>query len=449
MKLKKIQTNYLKKEFLKEYKEITLLKNLSNKEEFKIINIYPNIKYQHFIGFGGAFTEATAYNFSKLSDTNKLQLLKDYFSEQGLNYNLCRTTINSCDFALNNYTYLDRFSKNIKSFSIKHDKNYIIPMIKSALSIKPNLKLIATPWSPPAFMKDNNNMNNGGKLLPKYREMWAQYILKFLQEYKKENINIDFITIQNEPNALQSWESCLYTPEEMAEFIQDYILPIFEKNKVSTKILLWDHNKDNIVSNINRIFQKISPKNKNIFGIGFHWYTGDHFENLSLLKQLYPDKILINTERCTGYSSFNKSDEVKNAELYSHDIIGNLNSGSSGEVDWNMLLDYKGGPNHKKNNCDSHVMLNSDNSSYIKHLSYYYIAHFSKYILPGAIRIAFSKFSKDLDVTAFKNLDNSIVIIILNCNEYSIDYNLLIDNSLYRDNIKPHSIITYIITKEA
>lgn len=232
----------------------------------------------------------------------------------------------------------------------------------------------------------------------------------------------------------------------MSEFLNTNLIPTFKQNNIDTKILLWDHNKDNILNGVTTIFNNLFS-NDLVAGIGYHWYTGDHFDNLTLLKKLYPDKLLINTERCTGYSNFRESDEIINAELYSHDIIGNLNSGSSGEVDWNMLLDYNGGPNHKKNNCDSHIMLSKDNSNYIKHLSYYYIAHFSKYILPGAKKIEHSSYTKNLDIISFKNTDNSIVIVILNTNNFSVNYTISIESLYLKDIINSHSIISYVLKK--
>ena len=368
--------------------------------------------------------------------------MKDYFSPNGLNYSLCRTHIGSCDFCLKSYSYL--YNEDINTFSIEHDKKYLIPMIKNALKINSNIKLLASPWSPPSFMKDNHRLILGGKLLQKYYDLYSLYLAKYIEEYKKENINIHYLSIQNEPSFAAPWESCIYTPEEETSLISNYIIPCFNRRNIKTKLLVWDHNKEKILNRANIYFKNNSNFN-NISGIAFHWYSGDYFEELELINKLYPNKLLIHTEGCTGYSKFKKSDEVNNAEIYSHDIIGNLNSGANGFIDWNMVLNYKGGPNHKFNYCNAPIMINKQNDDYIKNLSYYYIAHFSKYIRPGAKRIAYSKYTDKIEVCTFKNLDNSVIIVLLNRNDFNMQYILNINNQVYKDNLDSHCIVTFII----
>lgn len=214
-----------------------------------------------------------------------------YFLENEMNYNICRLGIASTDFSKNSYSYSNEIG--LKDFSIKEDMEYIIPIIKKSQNRNNNLKFLASCWSPPAFMKSNGKLTNGGTLLPKFRTEYANYLVKFINAYKNEGINIDYITIQNEPNAKQIWESCLYTPEEELDFIENYLGPAFEKGKINTKILLWDHNKEKLISRYEN--KKISNI---ISGFAFHWYTGDHFENIELLKLKYPNKLLFHTEGC-------------------------------------------------------------------------------------------------------------------------------------------------------
>lgn len=412
--------------------------------EEKIINIYPNIEYQEIIGFGGAFTESSAFAISRLSDEKYVDAINEYFSDEGLCYNLCRTHINSCDFSLNNYAYLN--NSNLNNFSIERDEKYLIPMIKSALKINPNIKLLASPWSPPSFTKDNNNMNNGGKLLPEYRQFWANYLVRYVDEYEKHGITIHYMTIQNEPKAIQTWDSCIYTSKEEGDLIRNYLYPTFINNKKKVKFLIWDHNKERLFTRTTDVIEDANT-DKAISGMAFHWYSGDHFENIELVRKIYPDKILFATEGCTGYSNFNSNDEIKNAEIYAHDILGNLNAGANGQIDWNMFLDYRGGPNHKQNYCNSPIMINKNNTNYIKNLTYYYIGHFSKYIKPGARRIAYSKYTDKIEVTCFKNNDNSIIVVLLNRTDYTQLYNIYINNMIYNDEINPHSIITFKIVQ--
>ena len=444
MNITKFETNLKRNKIMKKSEITNVNKDLGGLENNLII-IYPDKKYQEILGFGGAFTEAAGYSLSKLNTSLQDELIKDYFSEQGLNYTLCRTHINSCDFCLDTYAYSN--NESLSDFSIDRDKKYIIPMIKSALKINPNINLIATPWSPPAFMKDSNNMKKGGKLLEKYKSLWADYIVKYLQEYKKQNINIKYMTIQNEPNAAQPWESCKYTASEEKDIIKDHIFPTFKKNNIETKLLIWDHNKERLIYRAQEIFSDNEVKNM-VAGIGYHYYSGDHFENVKLFTELYKDKLIIHTEGCTGYERLwfkKRQRRIPNAEIYAHDIIGDLNSGSNGYIDWNMVLDYKGGPTHVHNSCNAPIMLNKKASDYEKTLSYYYIGHFSKFIKPGARRIAFSKYTSELEVTSFVNVDNSIIVVILNRSDDSKKANLCVDKKVYDSSIQGHSIVTLVI----
>ena len=440
MNILKFETNYKRKLFFN--KSNYSYKNYSEKIENEIINIYPEIKYQSIIGFGGAFTEATGYSLSQLPKETQEQLINEYFSENFAHYSLCRLPIGSSDFSQKSYSYSNK--SDLSDFSIEKDKKYIIETIKNAQRINPNIKFLASPWSPPKFMKSNKMLVLGGKLLDRYKQTWANYLVKYIKEYKKENINIDYITVQNEPNAIQVWESCLYSPDEEKDFVTNYLYPTFKVNHINTKILIWDHNKEKLYSrtkqelNTNKSLEAIS-------GIAFHWYTGDHFENIKLIHEFFPGKLLIHTEGCTGYSKFNPNDEVHNAEIYAHDILGDLNSGVNGYIDWNMVLDYRGGPNHKFNYCNSPIMINKDNSNYIKNLSFYYISHFSHFINPGANRIAFSRYSSDIEVTSFKNIDNSIAIILLNRNNFNKEYNIVINNMVIHDNLDSQAIVSYLI----
>ena len=350
--------------------------------------------------------------------------------------------IGSTDFSPKSYSYSSK--TDLSDFSVKQDENYIIPIVNKAQKENPNLKFLSSPWSPPKFMKSNKMLVLGGKLLDKYKQTWAEYISKYILEYKKYGINIEYVTVQNEPNAVQLWESCIYTPAEEINFVTNYLYPTFEKNSITTKILIWDHNKEKLFT---RSIAELTTNTalKAVAGIAFHYYTGDHFENISLTQNSFPGKLLIHTEGCTGFSKFNPEDEVKNAEIYAHEILGDLASGANAYIDWNLVLDNKGGPNHKLNFCNSPIMINNTSSDYIKNLSFYYIGHFSKLIQSSAQRIAHSKYSSDIEVVAFKNPDNSIVIILLNRNNFNKEYNLVFKDLVLHDNLDSHAIVSYLI----
>ena len=440
MEIKKIETNYKRKLFFYESKVNS--KKYSEKYENQIINIYPEITYQTIIGFGGAFTESTGFALKSLPKEKQVNLLNEYFSKSGLNYSIGRLPIGSSDFSLKSYSYSNK--ADLSDFSIEKDKEYIISTVKSALKINPNLKFLASIWSPPKFMKSNKMLVLGGKLLKEHRQTLADYYCKYIKEYFKNEISINYITVQNEPNAIQIWESCLYSPEEEMDFAINYLFPTLKRNEINTKILIWDHNKEKLFT---RSLHELKDNKalEAISGIAFHWYTGDHFENIELTHNAFPGKLLFHTEGCTGYSKFNPKEEVKNAEIYGHDILGDLNSGIHAFIDWNLILDNKGGPNHKLNYCNSPVMINKEKDDYIKNLTFYYIGHFSKFIQTGAKRIAFSKYTSDIEITSFINPDNSIAVVLMNRNDFNKEYNLVIKDNIIHDNLDSHAIVTYLI----
>lgn len=440
MKITKYETNYKKNLFFS--KTTKRENNLPKRFENELINIYPDVTYQQILGFGGAITEAAGYCYSKLSQDKKEKFLEDYFSSYGLNYTLVRLPIGSTDFSFKPYSYSNK--PDLSDFSIQKDKEFILPLLKKA-SEKNQLTVFSSPWSPPRFMKNTKMLILGGKLLTKYKQTLANYFVKYILAYKAEGIDIKYVTIQNEPNAIQPWESCLYDADEESDFALNYLYPTFEKNNLSTKILIWDHNKERLFTRALAEFSKKSALDK-IAGLAYHYYSKDHFENIRLVREHFPSKLLIHTEGCTGFSDVHSPDEYQNGEIYAHDIIGDLNAGSNGYIDWNIMLDSKGGPNHKKNYCKSPIMLTKDEQDYIKTSSYYYIGHFSKFILPYAKRLAFSNYSENLEITAFKNPDNSIVIVVLNRKWFNINYNICIYDKIIKDQIEPNSILTYIIS---
>src|SRR2546426_7081235 len=207
----------------------------------------PRKTFQPFLGIGGALTDAAAETFARLPAARQEELLQAYYStDRGIGYTLARTNIHSCDFSSESYTYVNEGDKELRSFSISHDKQFRIPFIKQALATAGGkLTLFGSPWSPPAFMKDNNSMLHGGKLKPEFYQSWANYYTKFIKAYQKEGIPIWGITIQNEPMATQTWESCIYSAEEERDFLKNYLGPTIKRERLGDKkIIVWDHNRD-------------------------------------------------------------------------------------------------------------------------------------------------------------------------------------------------------------
>ena len=395
----------LKKSFVKE-----------DSLENEAVNLYPEIQYQKILGFGGAFTESAAYNYSLLNDVQRQLFLKSYFQRgNGLGYNFCRIPINSCDFSLSPYTYVEENDTELQTFSLRHDEKYLIPMLKAAVKESDgHLSFFASPWSPPGWMKNNGSVFQGGKLLPQYADLWGEYFARFIEGYRKKGIQIVAVTAQNEPKAAQTWESCQYTAKEEADFIVRHLKPALERHGLgNVGILLWDHNKERMFERACGSFQTEGARQA-VWGIGFHWYSGSHFQSLDLAAQAFPEKKLIATEFCLG----GKQDLTVTAEdalLYSQEISGDLNHGASAVVDWNLILDEKGGPYHNRSfGCKAPVVYQSESKSVKYTPVFTAIGHFSRLIEKGAIRIANSTYSPSLLCTSVQNPDKSIIAVLTN-----------------------------------
>jgi glucosylceramidase len=413
----------------------------------KIISYNPEIKFQEILGFGGAFTEAGAYVLSNIDQEKRAGIIESYFHPQkGIAYSLCRTHINSCDFSLGNYSYDDvEGDKELLHFNIEHDNKYLIPFIKQALGLAgAKFLLLASPWSPPFWMKTNKKMNNGGKLKPEYREAWALFLAKYIKAYEEEGIPIWGITVQNEPNAVQTWDSCIYTGEEERDFIRDYLGPRLAKDGLKDKkIIIWDHNRD-LIFDRTKIVLSDKKAAQYIWGVGFHWYADDEFENLSRTHQAFPDKPLLLTE--ASLMGGVKLGAWDRGEIYAYNIIEDLNNWASGWIDWNMVLNIKGGPNHAGNFCDAPVLVDEDKGQINYQSSYYYMGHFSKYIRPGARRIQSQSTHHELETVAFKNPDQSIVIVVLNRTGQEFQFTISDDGEAAEASSPAHSIMTFIIS---
>ncbi len=436
------------KAYITDYSKNCFWKEMPEPEKggdaMRTVRIYRDCKYQTIRGFGGAFTQSSGYNFGKLPAEKQKSFIGDYFSENGLNYNLGRVHINSCDFALGNYTYLKDADSQEDEFDISIDEKYIIPMIEEAAKYG-ETELLASPWSPPAYMKTNGDMNHGGKLIKDFYGKWARYMVRYVQEFRKRGANITMITVQNEPEAVQTWDSCIYTAGEEGEFAASFLGPELEKAGLSdVKLFVWDHNKE-ILYDRAKGAMSVPGADRYIGGFAFHWYTGDHFDAVRLTQEAFPGKELIFTEGCVEYSRFADSNEVGKAEMYAHDMIGNLNAGATGIIDWNLLLDAQGGPNHVGNFCAAPVMCSEAFDDYEKRLSYYYIGHFSRYIRKGAKRLATSRFSDSVEIAAFENPDGSTAAVLMNRTGSDNRFCLTDGAEGHFITLPAHSIVTVII----
>ena len=412
--------------------------------------VNPSKQFQSFIGIGGAITDASAEVFAKLSEDKQQELINAYYGEDGIDYTLLRTTIHSSDFSSGSYTYIEEGDKDLKTFSIDHDRQYRIPMIKRAMeSATIPLLFYVSPWSPPAFMKGKEDMLRGGKLLPEYYQSWASYYAKFIKAYEAEGFQIWGLTIQNEPMAVQTWESCVYTAEDERDFLKNYLGPTLEKEGLGDKkIVVWDHNRDLISHRANTIFGDPEAA-KYAWGIGFHWYErwagGESmWDNLKNVNESFPDKHLLFTEGCIEAFDETQYQSWSNGERYGISMINDFNCGTVGWTDWNILLDQTGGPNHVGNFCFAPIHADTRTDELIFTPSYYYIGHFSKFIRPGAKRVSTTTSRSHLLSTSFLNDDAKMVTVVMNRSDQSINYNLIVGELETKIDIPAHGIQTLV-----
>lgn len=413
--------------------------------------VNPGKTFQSFLGIGGAITDASAEVFAKLPASKQAEFLNAYYSKQnGIGYTLLRTNIHSCDFSPGSYTYIEEGDAELKTFSIDHDKQFRIPLIKKAIATAGGkITLYASPWSPPAFMKNNNSMLKGGKLLPRFYQAWANYYVKFIKSYQKENIPVWGLTVQNEPMATQTWESCIFSAEEERDFLKNYLGPTLKKEGLGDKkITIWDHNRDLLSQRAGTVLDDKEAANY-VWGIGFHWYEswsgGDPmFENVRKVHEMYPGKNLLFTEGCVEKFNAANYQLWANAERYGRSMINDFNNGTVGWTDWNILLDENGGPNHAGNFCFAPVHGNTQTGELIYTPSYYYIGHFSKFITPGAKRISSVASRSQLLTTSFLNKNGQVATVVMNQSAQKISYFLCIGANATEVTIPPHSIQTLL-----
>ena len=401
------------------------------------ILVDPTKKFQTFVGIGASLTDASAETFYKLTKENQAKFLEAYYSvDKGIGYSLSRTHIHSCDFGSESYTYIEEGDADLKTFNIDHDREFRLPFIKSAIAAAGGtLKMYVSPWSPPAFMKTNNNMLQGGKLKPEFAASWAKYYAKFIKAYENEGVPIWGLTIQNEPMATQRWESCIYTAEEERDFLKNHLGPTLESEGLGDKkIIVWDHNRDLIFQRASTILND-PEASKYVWGVGFHWYEDwkdgvPMYDNVAKVYEAYPDKNLVFTEGCTEGYDLNRivNEDPKLAERYGKSMIHDFNNGTVAWTDWNILLDETGGPNHVNNLCFAPVHGDTTTGELTFTNSYYYIGHFSKFIRPGAKRISSVSSSNKLLTTAFVNEEGIAVIVAMNVSDEALSYTVTLGN---------------------
>lgn len=435
---------------------------------------------QEIVGFGGAFTDASATLFSKLNADLQDEVIERYFGKSGLGYNMGRVHINSCDFSTSSYSFDDTENDwDLKNFdtSLKRDSWTLIPLIKRAQAAihsryagKQSLKLLASPWSAPWWMKTGRTMI-GSSLRPECQAVWANYIGKWIQAYNDKGIPIWGITVQNEPESSNIFESTKMPAHEQAEFVARHLGPTLKGRHPQVKIFAYDHNKDHLVDYANGVAHgEGGAALKYLDGMAYHWYAGDFFQNVAITKTKFPNLMLLASEATYEKSHFANHDspswDWSNGLGYAHDIIGDLNAGSSGWIDWNLILDGTGGPNHVGNVCDAAMIVDIGQQKVHPHPQYYFIGHFSKFFRAGSRSLTtwvdgtavhwkkrhsygVCDQSDGLQATSVKNPTGEIAIVVLNCGWDWQEFRIRIDDGKYTmpGKIPPQGIQSFRLHK--
>ncbi len=455
--------------------KLTKVSEFTPEKNSSIIKLDAQQKLQTITGFGGSFTEASAYLLNRLSKDRRDTIIQAYFSEEGANYSLTRTHMNSCDFSLSQYSYSPvEDDVNLEYFTIKEDQEDLIPMIKDAMNAsKDGFKILASPWTAAPWMKDNNSWL-GGKLLPKYYDTWALFFSKYIDAYKEEGIDIWGFTVENEPlGNNKNWESMHFTPDEMTNFVQHHLGPRLKKDSQNVKILGYDQNREHLNEWVDSMYNS-EASSKYFDGTAIHWYASTYevfAKELQYAHYKAPTKHLIQSEACVDsqipvwkddawYWTKEATDwgwdwaldkekhlhpKYSPVNRYARDIIGCLNNWVDGWVDWNMVLDKQGGPNWFKNWCVAPVIVDTENDEVYFTPLYYTMAHFSKYIRPGASVIGMENSDKELQVTAAENIDGSIAVVVFNEGNLKKSFKLLLGEKESIININAQAIQTILI----
>lgn len=382
------------------------------KAEHRLLCLFPQVKYQEITGFGGAFTDSTGYIYSLLSQEQKKEFLQRCFGEGKMN--IVRIPLDSCDFSLEHFEAdSNPNDTSFQEFSLERADQYIRPLLEDAETfLGKKLDIMLSPWSPPAFMKTNGERNHGGKLKPEFFQHWANYICHYILAYRARGYQVSKLTMQNEPMAKQTWDSCEYSKEEQRDFIKDYLWSALVSHGLEdVGLYIWDHNKESAFEWAETI---VTPETEHMIeGLAFHWYSGDHFQQLAMIREKFPKLKLLLSEACIEFGKFDKSNFLVNAQKYAHDMIGNFNAGMNTFIDWNLLLDEEGGPNHVKNFCDAPFLFDTKEKELLQRNIYEYVWHFSHFLEENAVRIGCSIYSEHLEVVAFAK-GKKIVFVALN-----------------------------------
>ncbi len=377
------------------------------------------IQYQKIEGFGYTLTGGSAYLLHQMPLQNRAAILKELFGQgpNDLNINYLRISIGASDLDATVFSYDDlkegEVDPDLKKMSIAKDQEFLIPILKEIQSIQPNLKLIASPWSPPVWMKDNGK-SKGGHLLTKYYETYAQYFVKYIQLMRAEGLQMNAVTIQNEPEHGGNNPSMLMSAAEQTIFIKNHLGPAFKKQGITTEIVIWDHNADNPNYPIQILNDSVAKSF--ISASAFHLYLG-HESALSKLHQAHPDKKIYFTEQWTGAKGSFEGDFMWHMQ---HIVIGTMSNWSSMVLEWNLSNDPTYGP-HTPGGCTECLgALTITGSDFKRNVSYYIIGQVAPFLPAGSVRIQTTSSNTQIQSIGFKRPDGKKVLVALNTGKQAV-----------------------------
>jgi glucosylceramidase len=424
-------------------KKPLLLSTINNKHQLPLITLQSKQAFQTIDGFGYTLTGGSAMLIQQLPDPERKKLLKELFGRENdaIGISCLRISLGASDLSNRVFSYDDveagKKDMGLSRFSLSDDTLHLIPLLKEILAINPDLYLMASPWSAPKWMKTNGS-SKGGKLKKEYYDVYAHYMMRYILEMQKRGINITALTLQNEPHHGGNNPSMVMEPEDQALFVKAYLGPLFKTNKIKTKIIIWDHNCDESDYPI-KVLQD-SLANPYIDGTAFHLYAGE-ITALSKVKEAFPKKNLYFTEQWTGKNGSFDGDLLWHTR---HVIIGSIKHWSRIALEWNLANDKNFGP-HTPGGCtECKGALTINGNSIERNVAYYIIAHASKFVIPGSVRIGTNEIGGIAHV-AFKRPDGRLVLILLNDGNTNQEFGIEWDDKYVRVAMDPRQVATVVL----